>query len=71
MVVAKNQRGNFVAKFRDVKDRLCSVTEAEPIGNTQTIWCGIECADRMRLTRPAAGRLADILRKFADTGDIE
>ncbi|WP_025184342.1 hypothetical protein [Leptospira interrogans] len=71
MIIAKNQRGKFVAKFRDIKDRLCAVTEADAVGNEQTVWCGIECADRMRLTRTQAGYLSLQLQKFSETGSLE
>ncbi|TGK10371.1 hypothetical protein [Leptospira stimsonii] len=68
---SKNSKGKNTIKFFDAKSRMVSVVESDPIGKEQSIWCGYDTGDRMRLTQTQAHALAEQLEKFSVTGTLE
>jgi hypothetical protein len=75
----KTARGFARADFKDFNGDPCSVQESS-LATEDAIWLGLNegkhavdgvCLARMHLDREGAGRLADVLRRFSDTGKLE
>jgi hypothetical protein len=68
----KTNRGFVIGEFTDRYNKTCSIQKSS-LAFEDCIWLGQ--ADlppvRMHLTREMAAVLSDVLRKFADTGELE
>ena len=76
----KTDRGFTIGEFKDVYGVPCSI-QASSSAMREAIWLGCDKAEkdhvtglyvspRMHIDRPLARRLAALLQRFADTGEL-